>query len=138
MTVVDKPGCGHAPRRRCIQYAVTPRWSSPSLPRERERAVGREGRSEARPGWGSFLAPPPDTPFAFAHDVPPSPRVPRGRDQEVTPVAGQARLRGTGSSAFADDDSGPTTSMRRMGGAQRYPSTSAACRPRDVSSDDEE
>ena len=61
--------------------------SFPSLPRERERAVGREGRSEARPGWGPFLAPPPDTPFAFAHDVPPSLRVPRGRDQEVTPAA---------------------------------------------------
>ena len=57
--------------------------SFPSLPRERERAVGREGRSEARPGWGPFLAPPPDTPFAFAHDVPPCLRVPRGRDQEV-------------------------------------------------------
>ena len=84
-------GCGlprgHAPRRRGIQYAVTPRWSFPSLPRERERAVGREGRSEARPGWGPFLAPPPDTPFAFAHDVPPCLRVPRGRDQEVTPAA---------------------------------------------------
>src|SRR6185369_9144949 len=51
--------CGHAPRRRGIQYAVTPRWSFPSLPRERERAVGREGRSEARPGWGPFLAPHP-------------------------------------------------------------------------------
>ena len=45
--------------------SVKLRWF-PSLPRERERAVGREGRSEARPGWGSFLAPPPDTPFAFA------------------------------------------------------------------------
>ena len=35
------------------------RWSFPSLPRERERAVGREGRSEARPGWGLFLHPHP-------------------------------------------------------------------------------
>src|SRR4029078_3254139 len=54
-----RPCYGHAPRRRGLQYAVTPRWSFPSLPRERERAVGREGRAKRGQGGDLFLHPHP-------------------------------------------------------------------------------